>query len=207
VPRQPVLEITVPMSVNVDGAPNAYGPDDHNALDYELNAHTGAVTTGSIVGYLTQADGRTPIVQGPDDPCPGFYVSTTRYFDRKNKRETDPRRYVNAAKVNFVVRASAAAAKGVAMGDVCVVRSISKGKTVIALVADTGNSSGAEGSLALLQNLGYSVKNGKSGGVDEKDIIVRYFTGTNPAQAFFFTQQELDAFAGTLDLKLDFPPA
>ena len=197
--KQPVLQITVPMSINVDGAPNAYGPENSKALDYELNAHRGAKASGEIVGYLTEADGRTPIVQGPCDPFPGFFVSTTSYSDAKNPRKTDPRKYVNAAEINFVVRASAAKDKGVMLGDICVVHSISKKSTVFALVADSGNSSGAEGSLALHQRLGYAAPSGKTGGVETKDIMVRYFTGTNPDKRFFFTQKRLDDFARELD--------
>ena len=76
------VEITASMTIDVDGAPTAYGPDDSSALDYELNAHQGGPPRKSkrIVGYLTRNDdGRTPIVQGADDPFPGFYISTTGY--------------------------------------------------------------------------------------------------------------------------------
>ena len=37
-PRKSSAEIVVPMMVDVDGAANAYGPNDSTALDYELNA-------------------------------------------------------------------------------------------------------------------------------------------------------------------------
>ena len=69
-------EITVSMAIDVDGAPNSYGPDDDKALDFELNAHVGAKKSGAIVGYLVGSKGRA-IVQGPGDPHPGFYISTT----------------------------------------------------------------------------------------------------------------------------------
>ena len=69
-------QIVVPMSVNVDGAPTSYGPDDAKALDYEMNAHVGAKKTGRIVGYLTDSAGN-PVIQTKGDPAPGFYVSTT----------------------------------------------------------------------------------------------------------------------------------
>lgn len=188
-------------------APNAYGPPGKDALDFELNAHVGAKASGRIVGYLTEDDdGRTPVVQGPLDPCPGYYVSTTAYSDRANPRRTDPRRYVNAAEINYVVRARVACNAGVRLGDFCVVHSLRTRFTVYAIVGDSGNSKGAEGSLALLQRLGYPAKNGKAGGVDEPEIVVRYFASSNPEARFFFNQSELETAARepSLDLDTDF---
>lgn len=193
------------MAIDVDGAPNAYGPKNSEALDYELNAHVGAKPSGAIVGYLTKNnDGRTPIVQGPTDPCPGFYISTSGYEDKNNPRIEDPRRYVNAAEINYTLLATVAKNAGVKLGDFCAVHSLRTLFTVYAIVGDSGNRSGAEGSLALLQRLGYDVKNGKSGGEDKKQIVVRYFAGTNPDRLFFFHQTELETKARTLDLDTDF---
>jgi peptidoglycan hydrolase-like protein with peptidoglycan-binding domain len=205
--RKVSAEITVSMSIDVDGAANAYGPDDSKALDNEINAHSGSPPKRSnpIVGYLTENDnGRTPIVQGRDDPFPGFYISTTAYADKTNSTKTDPRRYVNAAEINYTLHARAARQAGVTLGDLCVVHSLRTNRSVYAIVGDSGNSSGAEGSLALLQRLGYRVINGKSGGEDDRKILVRYFAGTNPKQKFFLHQAELDAAAANLNLDTDF---
>jgi hypothetical protein len=196
-------EIVVPMTVDVDGAPNSYGPDDKKALDNELNAHVGAKKSGAIVGFLIDKNGK-PIIQGPGDPFPGFFISKTAYTDVKNKKETDPRRYVNAAEINYTVLATSAKKKGVETGDFCVVHAIKKKKTAFAIVGDTGHSSGAEGSLALLQRLGFKVKSGKSTEEDITDIVVRYFAGSNPSKQFFFKQTDLDAAAKKLDLDTDF---
>ncbi|MDH8410075.1 hypothetical protein QIG85_26790, partial [Klebsiella pneumoniae] len=73
-----------------------------------------------VVGYLIDKNGN-PFIQGEKDPAPGFYISVTRYVDVKNKNDLDPRKYVNAAKINYTVLASSAAAKGVKYGDFCVV--------------------------------------------------------------------------------------
>jgi hypothetical protein len=202
-PQKATLEITVPMSVDVDGAPKSYGPNDKEALDFELNAHVGAKKSGRIVGYLLDGHGK-PVIQGPNDPAPGFFVSTTRFVDKNNNRETDPRRYLDATEINYTVLASRAAALKVKRGDFCVVHAITKNKTVFAIVGDTGHSNGAEGSLALLQRLGFKVKNGKS--VQEKidKIVVRYFKNTNPTDQFFFKQSDLDAVAEQLGLDTDF---
>lgn len=197
------------MTIDVDGAPNAYGPNDDEALDNEINAHEGSPPRKSnpIVGYLTKNDdGRNAIEQGANDPFPGFYISTSGYADKNNPNRTDPRRYVNAAEINYTLHARAARAAGVQTGDFCTVHSLRTRHTVYAIVGDTGNSSGAEGSLALLQRLGYKVKNGKSGGEDDRNIVVRYFAGTNPNRRFFFHQAEIDAAAGELNLDTDFSP-
>jgi hypothetical protein len=196
-------EIVVPMTVDVDGAPTSYEPDDKKALDHELNAHKGGKKSGAIVGYLIDED-KNPIIQGNNDPAPGFYISTTRYQDVNNSKETDPRRYVNASEINYTVLATSAKKKGVEPGDFCVVHAIKKNRTVFAIVGDTGHSSGAEGSLALLQRLGFKVKNGKSADENITDIVVRYFAKSNPLKVFFFNQTDLDTAAKKLDLDTDF---
>ena len=101
------------MAIDVDGAPNAYGPKGKKTLDNELNAHVGAKKSGAIVGYLTKQDHKKPIVQGPNDPCPGFYISISAYVDKNNPRVDDPRRYVNAAEINYTLWATAAKKAGV----------------------------------------------------------------------------------------------
>lgn len=199
------LQIQVPMTIDVDGAPNAYGPNDKQALDYEANAHVDADKKKPIVGYLTKNDdGKTPIAQKAGDPFPGFYISTTAFNDPKNSRKTDPRRYVNAAEINYVVIAKKAAQAGVKQGDFVVVHSMRTKQTVYGIVGDSGHSSGAEGSLALLQRLGYPFKSGKTGSVDEPEIIVRYFPGSNPKRHFFSKQSDLDTEAAGLGLDTSF---
>jgi N-acetyl-anhydromuramyl-L-alanine amidase AmpD len=200
-------EIIVPMAIDVDGAPNTYGPNDGLALDYELNARywSGGRPTERVAGYRTR-DGtyRTPIIQGPNDPCPGFYISTSSYFDSRNANDDDPRKYVNAAEINFTLWATQAKRAGVQLGDFCVVHSLRTNQVVFALVGDSGNSSGQEGSLALLQRLGYQVSNGKAGGEAEAKIVVRYFANTNSQRQFFFHQYDLDTAARALNLDADF---
>jgi hypothetical protein len=202
-PRKADHEIIVPMQVDVDGAPKAYGPKDRLALDYKLNAREGAKPSGKIVGYLLDRRGM-PIIQGPNDPAPGFFISTTSYQDKNNAKVTDPRKYVNAAEINYTVLAISAANKGVKLGDFCVVHSITKNKTVFAIVGDSGNSSGKEGSLALLQRLGFKVKSGKSVEEPITNVVVRYFANLNSSGLFFFKQADLDEAAKQLNLDTDF---
>ncbi len=207
--RKSTVEITVPMAVDVDGAPNAYGPKsrDKDTLDDERNAHEGADPRRPIVGYLTKNDdGRTPIVQNASsgDPFPGLYISTTGYADKGNPRLDDPRRYVNAAEINYTLWAKKARLAGVKRGDFCTVHSLRTRQIVYAIVGDSGNSEGNEGSLALLQRLGYNVKDGRAGGESAAKIVVRYFAGTNSESRFFFQQADLEATARGLDLDADF---
>jgi len=198
---QPV-EMTTSMAVDVDGAPNAYGPKDKPTLDYELNAHEGARLSGKIVGYLTE--GGHPVLQGPKDPYAGYYISTTGFADEMNVNLHDPRRYLDASKVNYVVLGRLARQKHVVLGDFAAVHSTATGKSVYAIVGDSGNSSGAEGSLALLQALGYPFTNGKSDSVHKKEIIIRYFPGSNPGHTFYPAQEQIDKRAAALGLDKTF---
>jgi hypothetical protein len=199
---QPV-EILVGMEVDVDGAPNAYGPPGKPTLDFELNAHVGAKSSGAIVGYITKADGRTPETQ-QSGPFKGYFISTTAFQDR-TKNRLDTARYVDASKINYVVRGSVAVEHGVHLGDFVAVHSIRHNTSVFGIVGDDGNSTGAEGSLALLRALGHTeITSGKTGGVDKKEIIVRYFPGSNPDQHFFKDQEQIDTEAVALKLSKDF---
>src|SRR5215470_8757839 len=103
--RKASAEIIVPMAVDVDGAPNAYGPPGKPTLDDERNAHVNANPKEPIVGYLTEDDGKTPIVQTASDPYPGYYISTAEFEDKRNANPKDPRRYVNAAEINYALLA------------------------------------------------------------------------------------------------------
>ncbi len=196
------VEIVVKMDVDVDGAPNAYGPRGKKTLDVLKHARApkGTTDAGGIVGYMTEYDGGPPTIQGPGDPYPGYYVSQTDFADLNNKRMEDPRRYVDATRINYVVQGRVAEKAGVQMGDFATVYSCRTGKLAYAIVADSGNPSGAEGSLALVRALGYPARNGIDDSIDHREIVVRYFPGSNPQKHFFKTQAELDEAAKKLGL-------
>jgi hypothetical protein len=199
---KPAVEVLVKMDVDVDGAPNAYGPRGKKALDIEKHAHAPKDSDhpGAVVGYMTEYDGGPPTVQGKNDPYPGYYVSQTDFADKDNKRMEDPRRYVDATKINYVVQGRVARTTGVTMGDFATVYSCRTGRSVYAIVADSGNESGAEGSLALVKALGYRAEDGLNDSVDDKEIVIRYYPNSNPAKTFFKTQDELDVAAKKLGL-------
>ena len=151
------------MDVDVDGAPNAYGPPGKPTLDSLINAHYLERGDQAIVGYL--ADNGRPILQGPKDPFPGYYISQTAFVDVTNDNERDPRSYVDARNINYVVRGDEARRKGVKVGDFVTAYSKRSQRAVFAIVGDTGNPSGDEGSLHLLQELGYPFHDGRSDSV------------------------------------------
>lgn len=199
------VEMRAFLHVDVDGAPNAYGPPGKRALDFEKHAHVGARLSGQVVGYLTQRDHRTPVVQGPHDPYPGYYISTTGFYDRAVDDEHDPRRYVDATRINYVVLGDFGRKHRVRLGDFASVYSARTRRSVFAIVGDEGNASGCEGSLALVRSLGYRISDGKEDSVDEPEITIRYYPGTNPKHRFFSTQAKLDVAARELGLSKDFP--
>ena len=193
------------MDVDVDGAPNAYGPPGKQALDNPLDAHYLNRADKEIVGYLVDEHDR-PILQGPNDPFPGYYISQTAFTDIENQDERDPRRYVDARNINYVVRGDVARRRGVKVGDFVSVYSKRTRRSVFAIVGDTGNPSGDEGSLHLLQDLGYPFHDGIDDAVEKPEIVIRFYPNSNPRHEFFFTQVELDKAATNLGLNRNFSP-
>jgi hypothetical protein len=195
--------LTHRMDVDVDGAPNAYGPPGKPTLDVLMNAHYLERADQPIVGYLLD-DRRHPILQGPNDPFPGYYISQTAFTDVANHNEQDPRCYVDAGNINYVVRGDDARRRDVKLGDFVAVYSKRTQKAVFAIVGDTGNPTGDEGSLHLLQELGYPFHDGKSESVTGPEIMIRFYPNSNPKHMFFFTQAALDQAATKIGLSRDF---
>ena len=120
--------------IDADGGYHAYHPDNKSGLDDLRNAGQ----PGNWYGIVTDARGR-PIVQQIGDPAPGFYVSPTSYewpqFPKDN-----PRRYVNAETVPFIVVEGfiRRRAKGIVLGCKARVTDTRTGRSVDAVVADMG---------------------------------------------------------------------
>ena len=148
------------MTIDADGAPNAYGPDD-TGLDDMANA--GVSTHWD--GIVTDRQGN-PLIQGESDPFPGYYVSCTSLSDQ-TKKFTDPTRYVDASKIPYVVLPNDLADRaGARLGDFAVVMNLRNGKWSYAIYADIGTM--GEGSIALADNLGIwsdARKGGESDGI------------------------------------------
>lgn len=199
----PYFDFQTKMDVDVDGAPNAYGPPGKPTLDTLRNAQLKNDPT-QIVGFVLDDDMK-PVLQTAHDPYPGYYVSTTAFCDDcAGDHERDPKRYIDATKVNYVVLGSFGHRRGVRLGDLAAVHSTRSNKTVFAVVGDDGNQSGGEGSLHLLRALGYPFVDGRDGTAPRKEITVRYFPHSNPGPRFFHTQAEIDAEAKRLNLNANF---
>jgi hypothetical protein len=197
--------VTHRMDVDVDGAPNAYGPRGTHPLDNLVHAHYRDRTHAAIVGYLTEpGHPDRPVLQGPHDPYPGYYVSQTAFEDPQCGDERNPRCYLDATRINYVVLGTAAHRKGARLGDFVAVYSRRTHKSVFAIVGDDGNPSGDEGSLHLLQDLGYPFHDGIHDAVEHSEIVIRFYPGSNPNGLFFRSQAALDAAATRLALSRDF---
>jgi hypothetical protein len=134
------------MTIDADGAPNAYNPED-TGLDDVANA--GVPTHWD--GIITDRDGN-PLIQRESDPFPGYYISCTS-LSNQSKKFTDPTRYVDAAKIPYVVLPKELAERGGArLGDFAVVMNLRNGRSSYAIYADIGTM--GEGSIALADNLG-----------------------------------------------------
>ncbi len=159
------------MTIDADGAPNAYHPDN-TGLDDLANA--GA--PGRWEGLAKDANGE-PIIQGPNDPFPGYYVSATALADR-SKAMNDPARYVDASRIPFIVLPGGMARQlGARPGDFAVVFNRRNGKSSYAIFGDVGPFDRiGEGSVALAENLG--VRSDARNGGARGGIVYLVFPGS-----------------------------
>jgi hypothetical protein len=155
------------MAIDADGAFHAYHP--HGQLGLDSLAHAGhRGKWWALVTNNGKLNGR-PVVQGKSDPAPGFYVSMTALYDPDNPNRRDPRRYVDAANIPYVVL-HPRALRHARLGDFATVVNLENGKISGALVADESapNLPFGEGSMALAGALGINSSprhGGKSGGI------------------------------------------
>jgi hypothetical protein len=198
--------VTHRMDVDVDGAPTAYGPPGKKTLDYLRDGHRMGKRDAPIVGYLLEDNPPyRPIVQGPHDPAPGYYVSQTAFEDDSVENQHSPLRYVDATRINYVVLGDRARRSGARLGDFVAVYSRRTHRAVFGIVGDSGNPTGDEGSLHLLQSLGYPFYDGKRESVEDAEIVIRFYPGSNPKGRFFRTQTALNAGAARAGASLAFP--
>lgn len=167
------------LDIDADGACRAYHPQSRHGLDDLVNAKT---TGGEWCGIVTARDGE-PVIQGPHDPAPGFYVSPTSLHLRDENGElyalSDPRRYVDAATVPFMV-VPPQIIKGVAgivLGCRGRITDTRTGRRVDVVVADAGpRTKDGEASIAAARLLGIP-SSARTGGEDEPVFLYECWPG------------------------------
>ncbi|MFJ7684856.1 LysM peptidoglycan-binding domain-containing protein [Peribacillus butanolivorans] len=153
------------LEVTAAGSPKAYHQNSN--LAYEFLRRAGI--TGYWWGLVTNSSG-TPIVQGANDPAPGYYISKTALSDC-SKPVTDPTRYLNAEVIPYIAL-PARHMMGAKIGDLCLVINTMNNKRSYAIVGDIepDNSIGI-GSIALAEKLGI-LSSPKTGGVEDGILYI-----------------------------------
>src|SRR5579859_126311 len=182
-------------AVDADGAFEAYHPKSAYGLDSLAHAgHRG--DWWALVTANGKKTGR-PVVQGQFDPAPGYYVSTTALFDPDNPNIRDPHRYVDAAKIPYIVLNSWAL-KLARLGDFATVVNLRNGRMASALVADKSSLHPrvGEGSIALAEELGIN-SDPRSGG-QAGDVVYLIYSGSGNGRP-----RDLDDIATNAKLLLE----
>jgi hypothetical protein len=140
---------TAGMTIDADGAPNAYGPKNRG-LDYTENARG----QGGWVALVTNTQGH-PVIQRTGR-YRGYYVSTTSLQQPNIKDPRNPRKYLDATRIPYIVLPpDFATAYGISLGDLAVVTNTANGRSAYAIYGDVGpRGKIGEGSIALAKELG-----------------------------------------------------
>lgn len=202
-----VLAWSAGLSIDDDGDPMCYHPADWGALRGRTplgrDSPESAVDSwkpgpGRSIGDVktwagvVPGPGNLPLVQGPGDPAPGFWISTTALQDGQYA-PSDPRRYANAQEVPFISMPSGLFAQGARLGDVCAVEY--RGAVAFAEVADIGPAHKiGEGSPALARLLG--IPDDPRRGGTSSGVTAYLFTGSGHHMPL--TVDQINGIAGTL---------
>ncbi len=158
------------ITVDTDGSPRAYHPKNIG-LDDNRNGGIGKDNYGIV---------SPDVIQGKNDPAPGYYVSVTALFDPR-KKKTDPRRYVNSEVIPYLVFNKEDRKKGAKAGDYATItKKMPNGDLLIihAILADYNPYSKGEGSMKLVKELGGN-PDPRRGGVKCKEGFTIYvYPGT-----------------------------
>jgi hypothetical protein len=182
------------LAIDADGAPNAYGPHD-KGLDVTVHARD---RNGGWAGVLADEHGR-PVVQ-KHGRYRGYYVSTTSLEDAGTSNDANPKKYVDARKIPYIVLPVEVAGKfGIRLGDFAVVstRRNERFAYAYAIYADVGPAGKlGEGSIALAKSLGLP-SNPRRGGVDD-GVSFLVFPGSGRGPGKLRTLKEINRSAARL---------
>jgi hypothetical protein len=149
-----------------------------------------------------------PIIQGDSDPAPGFYISTTSLEDT-SLHASNPRRYVDASSINFIVLPGGLG-EGNELGDFAVVINPKTEAIGYAVYADVGpHNQIGEGSIALANSIGIP-GNPKNGGVGH-GIVWIVFPASRKGwpltqdQINTYAQELFEQWGGLAQAKASFP--
>ena len=183
--------------VDFDGAPNCYHPSNAKLLpirDYptvDIMAWDGVLDTladaknddGTWASVVLDANG-DPIVQGPDEPCPGYLVSTVPLQDDAYPT-TSARRYADARTIPYfalplqILQQQGAWFKMIAdghtgnFGDYVTAVNLNTNDSGQAVIGDTGNKPHfGEGSYALGKSINFLT------GTVEPEVLYIIYPGT-----------------------------
>lgn len=161
------------LEVDGDGANGqsslpCYAPSGMASLDYLANAGS----PGDWWGIATN-DHSVPYIQTVTDPAPGAYISTTATIDG-NFESDDPRCYVDAAAVPFIIIPSAPGF-GAVLGNVGFALRLDTGDSTEFIIADIGpDNQFGEASVKAAINLGYN-SSPKDGGTSNLEVLYIIF--------------------------------
>lgn len=181
------------MAIDADGSPRAYGPND-SGLDWTANAGY----PGNWWGVVTDGNG-DPVIQGPGDPYPGMYVSTTSLVNSAYGI-TNPLRYTNSETVPFYVLPTALVSLGgITIGDMGYVYNTVTGQGCYAIYADSGPAGKlGEGSIYLANQIGID-SDPRTGGTSSQIIDYVVFPQSGYGQGTIPTLNQIDSI-GTLQI-------
>lgn len=162
------------LTVDADGSPHAYHPDSSKGLDDKRNAGS----PGHWFGIATDncAEDGEPVIQGSNDPAPGFYVTPTTMRASTRLSCEAQSNYVDAEKIPFVALPKKVAriftdnAAHTTQGAAVIVANAS-GVSKPAILADQSPAFGrGEGSVKLVSELGYN-PNARKGGTEKRELV------------------------------------
>jgi len=174
------------MTIDADGSNGqssapVYAPIGYQPAPLDYLANAGG--PGNWYGILTDSQGQ-PLKQGPHDPMPGAYISSTSYR-YKGKPRFDPTAYVDAHAIIFIVLPAhwRTAVKPVVLGCKAQVHDLETGRTVDAVVADFGPKTHiGEASMACAHEFGVP-ESPKNGGTAKLRFLYTFWPGV-PADGF-----------------------
>jgi hypothetical protein len=171
-------------AVDADGAYRAYHPN--NRLGLDSVEHAGRPGDWWALATDTGNPNGRPVIQKKSDPAPGYFVSMTALYNPSIADERNPRRFVDAASVPYVVLPPEGF-QHAKLGDLAMVVNRENGKVAGAIIADESAPElpMGEGSIALAEMLGID-SNPRTGGTDKGVTYIIYpGTGNGKPRSLF----------------------